>query len=100
MWLKDVLLVAISRLDHIRIVVAGRSLFEAHGSYRALSRCYPFLCPVTDIEAYITYCQRIKAQIVEQSIDDLAFACDYAPGTFVDMVLPRFVPQRIRIGHG
>jgi hypothetical protein len=92
-WLTDMLLVQVSRLDHIRVVIAGRSLPETNGSYSSLCRNYQ-LQPVIEMEAYFTYCQNLKATLVEQSIRDLVHACDYIPGMFVEFVLPKFIQQR------
>jgi hypothetical protein len=95
-WLMYSLLIQLSSLAHVRVVVAGRSLPEAHGSYLALCRSYR-LVPVTDVVEYIAYCRSLQATLSEQSIRDFAKAFDYTPGVFVDFVLPHFVP---RSAHG
>jgi hypothetical protein len=88
-WLMDTFVVQVSQLAHVRIVVAGRSLPEAHGSYAANCRSYQLL-PVTSAEEYISYCRLINARLEEQSIRDIARLLDYTPGMFVDLVVPKF----------
>ena len=91
-WLMDTFLVKLLSFPHVRIVIAGRSLPDVNGSYAALCRSYQ-LRAVTDIKEYMLYCQRVNASLVEQSIQDFARACDYTPGTFVELVYPRFLVQ-------
>ena len=88
-WLMDTLLVQLSTLSHVRVVVAGRSVPEACGSYVAMCCSYQLL-PVDDEEAYVTYCQEVGAELAEQSIRDMARLFDYKPGMFVDYVVPKF----------
>jgi len=88
-WLMDTFLVSISLLKHVRVVVAGRSLPEAYGSYTAQCRSYQLL-PVAAEEEYIDFCKRLNVGLAEQSIRDFAYAFDYKPGMFVDYVLPKF----------
>ncbi len=95
-WLMNSLLIQLSSLAHVRVVVAGRSLPEAHGSYVALCRSYQLL-PVTEAEEYIAYCHSLHATLSEQSIRDFAEVFDYTPGIFVEHVLPKFMP---RSAHG
>lgn len=90
-WLMDVLLVQLSALPHVRVIVSGRSLPEACGSYADKCRSFQLL-PVDDEEAYIAYCREIGAELEEQSIRDIAKALKYNPGMFVDLVIPTFVP--------
>ncbi len=90
-WLMDTLIVQLTRLPHIRVVVAGRSMPEASGSYVAVC-CSHQLTPVEEIEAYVTYCQQIGAQLTEQSIRDFARGLDYKPGMFADIAV-KFVPR-------
>jgi hypothetical protein len=86
MWLTEMLLISLARLDHVRVVIAGRSLPEAHGSYR--SRCQSYqLLPVKEVEAYIAYCQQVNPKLSEQSIRDLVHAFDYVPGLFAEILL-------------
>lgn len=87
-WLMKNLLLSISRLNHIRVVLAGRYLPEPHGSYQALCHLHRLL-PVMQIEEYVTYCQQSKSTLSEKEIRLLAHAFKYIPGAFVD-VLPRF----------
>lgn len=96
-WLMDTLLVQSSTLTHVRIVVAGRSVPEAYGSYTATCRSYE-LQPVDEEQAYIVYCREIGANLEEQSIRDFARAFDYKPGLFVDYVTPTFA--RREVAHG
>jgi len=96
-WLMETLLIPLSQLKHIRLVLAGRPLPEAHPRYRNSCQWYE-LQPITELHEYIDYCQRLNARLVEQSIRDFAHACDYIPGLFVDLVVPKFVPQRILHG--
>lgn len=96
-WLMDTLIVQLMRLPHMRVVVAGRSMPEASGSYVAM--CYSHqLTPIEEVEAYIAYCQQIGAELAEQSIRDFAHACAYRPGMFADLVVPSFVPRKV--AHG
>lgn len=88
-WLINTFLVRISRLKHIRAVIAGRSIPEPHGTYAA-SCLHSQLHPVTDEDAYINYCRRLNVTLVEQSVRDIARMLDYQPGMFVDYVLPKF----------
>src|SRR5437764_4956117 len=62
MWLMEMLLVQIARFEHVRVVIAGRSLPEVHGSYRALCHSSQLL-PVTEIEEYLTYCRKLGATL-------------------------------------
>jgi hypothetical protein len=87
-WLMENLLLSTSRLKHIRVVLAGRSLPEPHGSYRALCQSHQLL-PITQINEYVTYCQQSNITLSENTIRTLAHAFGYIPGAFVD-VLPRF----------
>lgn len=96
-WLMDILLAQLSPLCHVRVVLVGRSLPKANASY-ATSCCTYQLFPITDEQAFVDYCQSIKANLAEQSIRDFAYACDYIPGVFTDLVLPKFVPQEIADG--
>ena len=88
-WLMDVLLVQVSRLAHIRTIVAGRSLPDAHGSYATLCANYQ-LKPITDVEEYIAFCRKANLMLEEQAIRAIAYGCDYIPGMFIDFVIPRF----------
>lgn len=83
------LLIPLSRLGHLRVVLAGRSLPQAHGSYRVLCQDYQ-LQPVKDMEAYVEYCKNSNLTLTEQSISVLAQAFDYIPGLFAE-VLPKFI---------
>jgi hypothetical protein len=90
-WLMNIFLVEISSLSHVRVVIAGRTLPEIHGSYAAICRDPYKLFPIIDEEEYIDYCQRLNARLAEQSIRDFAYACYYTPGLFASLVCP-FVP--------
>jgi hypothetical protein len=87
-WLTEMLLVPLSRLGHVRMVLAGRSLPQPHGSYRVLCQDYQLL-PVKDMQAYIEFCQNSNLTLPEQSIPILAQAFDYIPGLFAE-VLSKF----------
>ena len=94
LWLMHSLLPQLSPFGHIKAVVAGRSLPAIHGSYAANCRkCR--LAPIEDDRAYIAYCQQLHLgdRLGEQTIRDFAFACDYTPGLFAELVL-KFTPQR------
>ena len=93
-WFMDTFLVHLSLLSHVRVVVAGRTLPESHGSYTAFCRSYR-LQPVAEEAEYISYCKRLNVELTEQSIRDFAYACDYNPGMFVDYVLPKFARRRM-----
>src|SRR6266566_8495384 len=88
-WLMATFLVSVSQLPHVRVIVAGRSLPGAHGSYTLFCKSYR-LQAITEVEEYITYCKKLNAMLGEQSIRDFAYACDYIPGMFVDLVYPKF----------
>lgn len=88
-WLMDELLVSVMPLDHVRVVVAGRIIPAAAGSYTTRSHSYE-LTPVRDEAAYITYCRHLQLNIEEPLIKGFAHLLDYKPGLFVDMVLPKY----------
>jgi hypothetical protein len=91
-WLMRNLLLSLSRLKHIRVVLAGRSLPEPYISYSTHCQHYK-LCPVMQIDEYVTYCQQSDLLLSEEQIRTLAHAFDYIPGLFVD-VLPKFALKR------
>jgi hypothetical protein len=95
-WLTGMLMVALFQFAHIRVVIAGRSLAEAHPSYKALSLRYQLL-PVKEIAAYVEYCQDFGLTLPEQSVQTLAHAFDYIPGSIAEVLL-KFMPQRISNG--
>ena len=97
LWLMEMFLISTCQYDHVRVILGGRSLLEAHPSYRHLYSSYA-LKPVEDLQAYIEYCHVLNVSLGEQSIRDFAHACDYQPGLFVDFVVPKFLPQRILHG--
>ncbi|MBN1992835.1 MAG: ATP-binding protein [Anaerolineae bacterium] len=88
-WLMNELLVSLTPLQHVRVVLAGRAIPDAAGSYAACCHSYE-LVPVRDETAYIVFCQQLNLTITEQSIRDFALVFDYKPGFFVDFVLPKF----------
>jgi hypothetical protein len=88
-WLMDVLLPQIVTLRHIRVILAGRSLPDTYSSIAAFCSTYQ-LFPITDEQAYIEYCKNLHLKLGEQSIRDFAYACDYTPGIFAELVLPKF----------
>lgn len=90
-WLMGTLLVSITNLEHVRVVVAGRTVPEAYGSYAALARDFE-LSPVVDIDEYIAFCSRIGVRLSDQSIRDIAHALDYMPGFFAERIWTRFMP--------
>jgi len=92
-WLTDTFIGQAAALDHLRIVVAGRSVPEPCGSYRAICDSRELL-PVEEEEAYITFCRRVGVNLVEQSIRDFARASKYRPGAFVGLVVPNFTRRR------
>ncbi len=92
-WLINTFLVQASLLAHVRVVIAGRSVPEPHGRYAACCLRYQ-LRPVTEEEAYITYCQRNNVRMLETSVRDFAFCVDHRPGMFVELVVPRFQQRR------
>ena len=91
-WLTDMLIVQLIKLDHVRVVIGGRTISEPSAGYAAVCRNYK-LHPVQDVHAYIHYCQKINAQLTEQSIRDFAKAFDYKPGMFAEIVLSKFVQR-------
>ena len=99
-WLMDILLMQLSTLAHVKIVVAGRSVPEAYGSYTATCHSYELL-PVDEEQAYVIYCREIGigAELEEQSIRDMARVFDYKPGLFVDFVMPKYAPREAVYGY-
>lgn len=96
-WLMHDLLPGLTAKPHIRVVVAGRTLPDAAGSYAAY--CHTFqLTPVEDESAYIDFCRELNLPIGEQSIKDVARVLDHKPGLFVELVLPKF--GRRGVAHG
>ena len=95
-WLIDTLLVQLAPLTHVRVVVAGRTMPEASGSYAAICCSYELL-PVHEDQAYINYCRECKIELAENEIRVLARAVDYKPGAFAD-VMPKFM--RREAAHG
>ena len=97
-WLMECLLVQLSSLPHVRIVIGGRSLPESSSSYRSCCLDYQLL-PVRDVEAYIDYCHKANLILANKSIRDFAHAFGYAPGIFIDYVVPnftlQFAPQKV-----
>jgi len=80
-WLMNMLLAQLAPLAHVRVVVAGRTIPEASGSYATLCCSYQLL-PVQEEQAYIDYCHRIKSPLNEDQIRALALALDHKPGEF------------------
>jgi hypothetical protein len=95
-WLIDTLLAQVLPLSHLRAVLGGRTMPEAPGSYATLCCSYE-LQPVTDEEAYISFCREIGVDLVEQKIRETARACEYKPGNFVGLVAPK--SMRLRVSH-
>ncbi len=93
MWLMNSLLIQLSSLAHVRVVVAGSSLPEAHVSYVALCRSYRLL-PVTEAEEYINFCQSMNIPLSEQSIRDIAYILNHSPGLFAEFVVSKDFGQR------
>jgi len=97
MWLMDTFLGQVHGLAHVRVVVGGRIIPEALGTYARFCENYE-LTPVKEEKAYIAYCRDIGASLVDQSICDLAKALGYAPGVFAEAVQSNFVSKGY--GHG
>jgi serine/threonine protein kinase len=87
-WLMNNLLISTSRLEHIRVLIAGRFLPEIHAYCQELRQSCTLL-PIKEVEEFVTYCQRSNIALSKEQIHALAHAFKYVPGTFVD-VLPRF----------
>jgi len=86
-WLMDMLLVHLARMEHVRVIVAGRHLPDANGSYAR--QCEHFeLRPVKDEQPYIDYCRTHAPQLKESEISMLARVFEYHPGQFAE-ALPR-----------
>jgi len=91
-WLMDDLLVQLYQLPHVCIIIGGRTLPEASGTYA--SACYDYtLRPVEKVDAYIRYCQEVNANLPEQEIPNLAKVVAYTPGRFAEAIEARF-PNR------
>ncbi len=84
-WLFHTLLGQLALLPQVRVVLAGRNLPEPAADYAPTCQVHR-LQPVRNEREYITYCQKIKAALAEQSICDFARAIDYRPGQFVGLV--------------
>ncbi len=93
-WLMDTLVALVSQYTHVRVIIAGRTLPDAPGSYATCCQTVR-LRAVKDIEEYITYCKKINATLEEQSIHDFAFAVDYTPGLFANLAY-KFTEWRTR----
>jgi hypothetical protein len=90
MWLMDNLLVQLYQLPHVRVIIGGRILPEACGTYAAA--CYNLkLQPVEKVEAYIHYCQEVNANLPEQAIPVLAKVLSYTPGIFAEAIEANFL---------
>ncbi len=87
-WFMKIFLYSTSRLKHLRVVFAGRSVPEPDDSYQEFFQSYQ-LRPVTYIREYIVYCQNNKLTLSEKTIQTLVPHLDYIPGLFID-VLPHF----------
>ncbi len=91
-WLMETFLVPFLALPQARAVLAGGAVPVPSGSYSARCREYT-LRAIEDADAYIAYCRQLGMHLVDQSIRDMAHACDYTPGLFVNLVYPKFVPS-------
>jgi hypothetical protein len=89
-WLANIFLPHVSRIVHVRTVVAGRSLPDPDSSYAICCEDYR-LQAITNVDDYVNYCRGLNALLGEQSIRDFAYACDYVPGMFVELVYPKFI---------
>lgn len=89
-WLMDTLLVHLGGLPHVHVVVGGRTLPDAAGSYHPICSSYE-LCPVEEEELYIRYCEAVGASLDPDQIRAFAVAINYVPGQFVDLI-PNFLP--------
>ena len=92
-WLSNTFLPYVSQTVHVRTVVAGRSLPSVHSSYALCCEDYQ-LEAIKNVEDYVNYCRGLNAQLEEQSIRDFAYACDYVPGMFVELVYPKFIKEK------
>jgi len=88
-WLMGTLLVQLKSLQHLHIVVGGRTLPEPSGNYAMICQSHE-LRPVEEREAFIRYCSEIKSDLKEDDICVLAHAFDYVPGAFVNIVNRKF----------
>ena len=88
-WLMDVFLPQIVPFRHIRVILAGRSLPDSYSNIAAICGTYQ-LSPITDEQAYLEFCKNLHLNLGEQSIRDFAYACNYTPGIFAELVLPKF----------
>jgi hypothetical protein len=84
----------VSQIVHVRTVVASRSpLPDVDSSYALCCEDHQ-LKAAPNVDDYITYCRELNALLGEQSIRDFAYACDYTPGMFVELVYPKFIKGR------
>ena len=84
-WLMDKLVVLLSRHAHVRVIIAGRTLPEPHGSYAA--QCQSFqLQAIQNEEEYITFCKKSTVTPPEETIRTLVMASGYIPGFFAQLL--------------
>jgi len=91
-WLIDSLLVQLQPLPHLHIVVGGRTLPTASGSYAMICQSYE-LGSVEDHNAYIEYCQALEIELEDNVICEFAKIFGYAPGRFVETVHTHYLPE-------
>lgn len=89
-WLANTFLPYVSQTAHVRSVVAGRSLPDVHSSYALYCEDYQ-LQAIKNVNDYVDYCRELNTLLGEQSIRDFAYACDYIPGMFAELVYPKFI---------
>ena len=88
-WIMNNFLVQLSKINHVKVVIAGRSVPEINNSYVTICESYN-LAAVQNIDDYIQYCYTVGAKLPEESIRDIALILDYNTGLFVELVIPKF----------
>ena len=84
-WLMDVLLPLLSVLNHVRVVIAGRSIPPVPARFAVSSTVYRLL-PINDLQFYIDYCQKQNISLADETIRTITNLADYNPGNFVQFI--------------
>lgn len=84
-WLMDVLLPQLSMLNHVRVVIAGRSIPQVPASYMAWSTLYRLL-PINNVQDYIDFSRKQNVPLTDETIRTIAILADHNPGNFVQFI--------------
>jgi len=94
-WLDDDLMVGLSRIPHVWVVVAGRTLPAPLATWQDTC-CLHQLLPVS-LDDHRWYCTNIEADLSDDQIVAFHVAFDGKPGLFVELVTPKFGRRGIRV---